>query len=145
MANAGRLTRKAPQAIACKSANGAVMARVMRQWLGLLLLAIALVSHGGFSGAIAHAEHVHSHEAGSSHHAPAPVEETLLINSLAAETSISGEMAPHASAHSHTTVGLPESASPLASFVSKRSLPRPGDMKALLGSEAAPLTEPPLA
>jgi hypothetical protein len=104
-----------------------------------------LVSHGGFSGSIAHAEQVHSHEAGSSHHAPAPVEETVEINSPAAGTSNSGEMAPHASAHSHTTVGLPESASPLAAFLSARSLPRPGDMMALVGSEAAPLTEPPLA
>jgi len=117
----------------------------MRQWLGILLLGIILVSHGGFAGAMPHAQQVHSHEAGSSHHAPEHVEETLEINSLADGTSNSGEMAPHASAHSHTTVGLPESASPLVSFLSARSLPRPGDMMALVGSESAPLTEPPLA
>lgn len=117
----------------------------MRQWLGLVLLAITLVSHGGFSGAIAHAEQVHSHESGSSHHSPTPVEGAREINSLAAETPNSGEIAPHASPHSHTTVGLPESASPLTAFLSARSLPRPGDIMALIGSEAAPLTEPPLA
>lgn len=117
----------------------------MRQWLGLLLLAITLVSHGGFSGAIAHEEQVHSHEAGSSHHAPAPVEETLKINSLAAETSNSGELVPNASVHNHVTVGLLEIASPLEFFLPERSLPRPGDTIALVGSEAAPLVEPPLA
>lgn len=117
----------------------------MRQWLGILLLAVILVSHGGFSGAIPHAEQVHSHEAGSSHHAPAPVEESLEINSLAAETSTSGEMATHASAHSHVAVGLPDSALPFASYLSERSLPRPGEAVALVGSEAAPLIEPPLA
>lgn len=117
----------------------------MRQWLGLLLLAITLVSHGGFSGAIAHAEQAHSHEAGSAHAAPAPVEESLEINSLAAETSTSGDMFPNASAHSHVTVGLPETASPIASYRTERSLPHPSPTAALASSEAAPLTEPPLA
>lgn len=116
----------------------------MRYWLGLLIV-IMLVSHGGFSGAIAHAEQVHSHETGSPHHAPVPVEETLGVNSVKAEISAPGEMAPHGAAHSHVAVGLPESASPFASRLSERLLPHPGEMAALVGSEAAPLTEPPLA
>lgn len=117
----------------------------MRQWLGIFLLAIILVSHGGSAGAIAHAEQGHSHDAESSHHAPAPVVDAMEIDSLAAETSTSGEMSPHASAHSHVSVGLPESGSPFASYLAERSLPRPAEPAALLGSEAAPLTEPPLA
>lgn len=134
---------KAYQPIACKSACGALVNPAMRKWLGILLLAIILVSHGGLMGTVAHAEQGHSHEAGSSHHAPAP--EPLEINALAAETSTSGDMAPNASAHSHVAVGLPESASPLASYLSERSLPRPGETAALVVSEAAPLREPPLA
>lgn len=118
---------------------------VMRQWLGILLLAVVLVSHGGFSGAIPHADEIHSHDAESPHHAPAPSEEALEMGSLAAETSTSGETAPHASAHSHIAVGLPETASPLASYLSERSRPRPGQTSALVGSEPAPLTQPPLA
>lgn len=117
----------------------------MRHWLAILMLAIILVSHGGFSGAIAHVEQAHSHETGGSHHAPAPVKKTLEINSLAAESSTSGEVAPNASAHSHVTVGLPETASSIASYLSDRSLPLPGKTAILAGSEAAPLTEPPLA
>lgn len=117
----------------------------MRQWLGILLLGILLVSHGGFSGAMPHTERAHSHAAGSSHHAPAPVEEAMEINSLAAETANSGETAPLASAHSHVTVGLPEGASPFAFYFAQQSLLRPGETTALVGSNTAPLTEPPLA
>jgi len=117
----------------------------MRQWLGILLLGIILVSHGGFSGAMPHAEQAHSHAAGSSHHAPAPVEEAMEINSLAAENAKSGETAPHASAHSHVSVGLPESASPFTSYRAERSLLQPGEAAGLIGTNTAPLTEPPLA
>lgn len=117
----------------------------MRQWLGFLLLAIILVSHGGFSGAMPHAEQAHTHAAGSSHHAPAPIEEAMEINSVAAETANSGETVPHASAHSHVSVGLPESASPFASYRAERSLLQPGEAAGLVGTNTAPLTEPPLA
>ena len=145
MATAVRVTIKVHQRVACKAGSGALVFPLMRQFLGLLLLAITLVSHGGFSGAIAHTEQVHSHEAGSSHHTPAAVEETLEISSVAADTSNSGEPAPHASAHSHVSIDLPESASPFASFFAQRSLLRPGETAPLIGSDAAPLTEPPLA
>ncbi|MDF1835610.1 MAG: hypothetical protein P1U62_12120 [Alteraurantiacibacter sp. bin_em_oilr2.035] len=117
----------------------------MRQWLSILLLAIVLVSHGGFSGAMPHMEQAHGQVEGSSHHPLPPMDQTSEVGTLAVEASTSGDITPHSSTHSHVAVGLLDSGSPLASYLSERSLQRPGDTAALIGSEPAPLTEPPLA
>jgi len=132
-------------ASSCLSLPCGLSAAAVRQWFAIFVLAIMLVSHGGFSGALPHVEHDHSHEAGSSHHAPEPVEATQETNLLIADNSTSGETVPHGSAHSHITVGLPETASLIASYRSERSLPQPSQTEALTGSEPAPLTQPPLA
>ena len=117
----------------------------MRQWLSTLLLAIVLVSHGGFSGAMPHMEQAHGHEEGSSHHPLPPMDQASEVGAVAVEASTSGELTPHSSTHSHVTIGLLDGGSPLASYLSERSLQRPGDTAALIGSDPAPLTEPPLA
>lgn len=116
----------------------------MRHWLAIFLIAVLLVSHGG-AGAIPHVEPVHSHEAGSSHHHQDSAHESAEINFVTADSSGSGEMAPHAASHSHVSVDLPDSSSPLDSYFARRLLPRPGEVSALLGSETPPLFQPPLA
>lgn len=116
----------------------------MRQWLNILLLAIVLVSHGGFSGALPHMEQAHGHEGGSSHHPLPPMDQTSEVGTLAVEASTSDGKTPQSSAHSHVVVDLLEGGLPLVTYLAERSRQRPGETAALVGSDSAPLTEPPL-
>lgn len=116
----------------------------MRHWFGIFLIAVFLVSHGG-AGAIPHADPVHSHETGSSHHDQASAHESVEIDFVTADSSGSDEMAPHAASHSHVSVDLPDNSSPTSSYFTRLLLPRAGEASALIGSETPPLTQPPLA
>ena len=129
----------------------------MRSALFLLIAVLMLVSHGGFTGAVPHADHAHGHahvqDAGHGHVHDDEVHEASVAIALVegaeaalSSSDVSGEtQSSHSVPHGHAVLGMPESGTELAAVSHERLLPSPLPATALVGTGSAPLTQPPSA
>lgn len=117
----------------------------MRPLQFLFLLALLLVSHGGLPGAIPHLEAAHAHEAANAHHTHDHNSTDVFEIEAEADSFASDELVPHAASHSHSSIALPDLAAFVGNGPVSQALLRPGEVSPLVGSSAAPLTQPPLA
>jgi len=116
----------------------------MRHFLGLLLIAILLVSHGE-TGVFPHVELMHAHEAGAPQHSSSAHDDIVELQMESLEVSSTGESTPHPAPHNHVVPGMPDEGLQIASHRSGRSLPRSNEVRRLAGRDAPPLTQPPSA
>jgi hypothetical protein len=117
----------------------------VRHIVGLFLLAVMLVSHGGFAGTLPHSAVAHVHGDGGADHAMTAPAGLDHVQAAAPHAPPGEDLPSQHGQHSHAAFALPEYGSPLALVRAERMLPRPEEFPRLSGSDAGPLIHPPSA